>query len=125
MKSLKLSSIIICLLLIGLSPQSVTQFNPDKPPKFISGTVSTNIGFSQQDETLITHLDTVALAGGKVVFENHCGKCHSTDFVIKSRINSFAADSLVAVMTDKAGFQLNTVQHYQVVHYLRFILSPK
>jgi mono/diheme cytochrome c family protein len=124
-KSIKLSSIIICLLLVGLSPQSVTQFNRKTPPRFISGAVSTKIGFSQPDEALITHLDTVALTGGKVLFESHCGKCHSTDFVIKSGTNLIMVDSLVACMTGKAGFQLDTVQHSQITHYLRFVLSPQ
>lgn len=125
MRSIKLSSIIICLLLVGLSPQSVTRFNRETPPRFISSAVSTNIGFSQPDRALITHLDTVALAGGRVLFENHCGKCHSTDFVIKSEINSVMADSLITGMTEKAGFQLDAVQRSQVAHYLSFILSPQ
>ena len=125
MKMIKLSSIIFILLLIGLSPKNVTHPDNQAQPRFISGAVSTNIGFSQTDESLITYLDTVAVSEGETLFQRHCGRCHSTGFVLKSGIHSVLADSLVNEMAAKAGFSFDPSQHYQIVQYLRFILPEE
>jgi len=125
MKPIKLSTIIFCLFLIGLSPQSVKPPGRQTQPSLISGVVTTNIGFSQPDNSLLIHLDTVALNKGKAFFERNCGRCHSTGFVTKSGITSVLADSLVTVMADKAGFQFDPAQHSMLVQYLRFILPRK
>ena len=122
MKLIKLSSIILCLLLIGLLPQSVRHSDHQTPPTFISGAVSTNVGFSQTDESIATHLNSVVLTEGKSLFERHCGRCHSTGFVMGSGINSIMADSLVVVMVDKAGFQFDPAQHLLITRYLHHIL---
>jgi len=125
MKSIKLSTIIFCLLLISISPQSVRHPNYQTPSGFISGAVSPNIGFSQTDNSLITQLDTVALAEGKSLFDRHCGRCHSTGFVIRSGMPSNIADSLVTGMVNKAGFEFNPAQHSLIAEYLRYILPQE
>lgn len=122
MKLIKLSSIILCLFLIGLLPKSVRHPDQQTPSPFISGAVSANIGFSRTDESIITHLDSVLLADGKLLFKRHCGRCHSTGFVMNSGINSSLVDSLVAEMLDKAGFQFDPAQHLLIRRYLHYIL---
>ncbi len=122
MKLIKLSSIILCLLLIGLLPKSVRHPDRKTPSPLITGAVSTNIGFSQTDKSIMTHLDSVVLTDGKLLFERHCGKCHSTGFVMNSRINSIMADSLVAEMLNKGGFKFDPAQHLLIRRYLHYIL---
>ncbi|MBN2289657.1 MAG: hypothetical protein JXQ83_10030 [Candidatus Glassbacteria bacterium] len=125
MRSIKLSSIIICLLLIGLSPQNITRLSRRDQPRLISSAVSPKIGFSQPEENFAAYLDTVALAEGKALFENYCSKCHSTDFVIGGGMDAAMADSLVAGMAEKAGYRFDRAKHSRIIQYLRYVLPSE
>ncbi|MEA2063947.1 MAG: hypothetical protein U9P14_09645 [Gemmatimonadota bacterium] len=122
MKSLKLLLVILCLLLIVLFPQSAKRISLRSPSTLISGTITTDNGYNNSNETPFIQVDTVALSRGELLFERHCNRCHSGSFVFKSGIYSVCADSLVTEMLGKASLEIDQSQHSWIVEYLCYRL---
>ena len=119
MKSLKLTTVILCLILIGILPKNSGQKNQPPVPTIISEAVSANSEFRSGLPKGTSGDGVSPLALGEEIFMKHCSNCHSTIFVWQSGILADEADSVVATMLAKDRTNLNSPQHKLLLEYLK------
>jgi len=118
MRSLKLTAVLICLILIGILPKNSGQNNQPAIATIVSDAVSANGEFHPGLPRGVSGDDASPLALGEEIFMKHCSACHSTRFVWQSGILAGEAESVVATMLAKDRINLNSRQHNPLLEYL-------
>jgi len=119
MKSLKLTTVILCLILIGLLPKDSGQKNQPPVPTIISEAVSANSEFRSGLPKGTSGDGVSPLALGEEIFMKHCSNCHSTIFVWQSGIFANEADSVAADMLAKDRTKIDSRGRNLLVEYLK------
>ena len=119
MKSLKLTVVILCLILIGALPKKSGQKDQSPIPSIITEAVSANNEFLI-DRPIGASGDGVSpLALGEEIFMKYCSVCHSVKFVWQSGILAGEADSVVTDMLAKDRTNLTLPQRNLLLEYLK------
>ena len=119
MKSLKLTAVVLCLILIGVLPKNSGQNNQRPIPTIISAAVSANSEFRPGLPRGVSGDNVSPLALGEETFMKHCSACHSIKFIWQSGILAGEADSVVTNMMAKDRTNLNSRQHNLLLEYLK------
>ncbi|MEA1996839.1 MAG: hypothetical protein U9N45_04345 [Gemmatimonadota bacterium] len=126
MKTLKLSAIVICLILISISPENRGADDKDQRfPFIISGTISAFHGQDHKAEKLnIADIDSVMINGRKL-FERTCTACHGSRFVWESGAVSDEADLIITQMLEKSGDLIPPARLDLLKDYLHYKLPSR
>ena len=121
MKSLKLTVVIFCLILIGALPKKSGQKDQSPIPSIITEAVSANNEFLIDRPSGASGDGVSPLALGEEIFMKYCSVCHSVKFVWQSGILDGEADSVVTDMLakDRKNLTLMPRQRNLLLEYLK------
>lgn len=119
MRSLKLSAVILCLILIGVLPKKSGQNKQPPITTIIKEAVSANSEFHPGLPRGASGDGVNPLALGEEIFMKQCSICHSTGFIWQSGILASEADSVVANMLTKDSSNLSFSRHNLLLEYMK------
>ena len=120
MRLIKISSVALVLLVIGVSSQPGTQFRQQS----VALLMSEKIGTAAEGSTAWTLPPRGACCAGKAwprgraCLKEKCSTCHSVNFVLNSGMLAGEVDSTITIMINKGSFELNPHDQQLIRTYL-------